>query len=48
MYQDAGMIIAEESPIIPLYHRRDYYVVKPYVKKLHLQPLLTTVHAEPG
>ncbi len=45
-YQDAGMIIAKESPLIPLYHHVDYYLAKPYVKKLHLQPLLTAVHGE--
>jgi oligopeptide transport system substrate-binding protein len=43
-YQDAGMTIAQDSPIIPLYHTVNYYLVKPYVKKLHLQPLLTAVH----
>ncbi len=46
MYQDAGMIIAEESPVIPLYHLTRYYLVKPYVQKLHLQPLLTGVHGD--
>ena len=45
-YQDAGMIIAQDSPLIPLYHTVNYYLVKPYVKKLHLQPLLTSVHGE--
>ncbi len=45
-YQDAGMIIAQETPEIPLYHHVQYYLAKPYVKKLHLQPLLTTVHAD--
>ncbi len=44
-YQDASMIIAQDSPVIPLYHDVNYYLVKPYVKKLHLQPLLTSVHA---
>ena len=44
-YQDAGMIIAQDSPVIPLYHDVNYYLAKPYVKKLHLQALLTSVHA---
>jgi oligopeptide transport system substrate-binding protein len=44
-YKDAGMIIAQQSPVIPLYHDVNYYLAKPYVKKLHLQPLLTAVHA---
>jgi oligopeptide transport system substrate-binding protein len=45
-YKDASVIIAQQSPVIPLYHDVDYYLVKPYVKKLHLQPLLTSVHAQ--
>ncbi len=44
-YQDASVIIATQSPVIPLYHDVNYYLVKPYVKKLHLQALLTSVHA---
>lgn len=43
-YQEAEAMLVEQAPIIPLYHRKSVYAVKPYVKNLFLQPLLTVVH----
>jgi oligopeptide transport system substrate-binding protein len=45
-YKDASKVIATQSPVIPLYHDVNYYLAKPYVKNLHLQPLLSSVHAQ--
>ncbi|HET7034393.1 MAG TPA: peptide ABC transporter substrate-binding protein, partial [Thermomicrobiaceae bacterium] len=44
-YKQASKTFAEESPIIPLYHPLNFWVVQPYVKDLAMQPLLETVRA---
>ena len=43
-YQEAERILVEEAPIIPLYRLKAARAVKPYVKDLFLQPLLSEVH----
>jgi oligopeptide transport system substrate-binding protein len=43
-YQDAEKILVSDAPIIPLYRVKAFRMVKPYVKNLFLQPILSVVH----
>jgi len=43
-YQEAERILVEEAPIIPLYRTTAVRAVKPYVKDLFFQPVLSRVH----
>jgi oligopeptide transport system substrate-binding protein len=43
-YKDAEAIIVEEAPIIPVYRTKAFRAVKPWVKDLYLQPILSVVH----
>lgn len=42
-YQDAEAIIIKEAPVIPLYRGKAYRAVKPWVKNIYLQPILSYV-----
>jgi oligopeptide transport system substrate-binding protein len=39
MYQQADRILVEESPILPLFHRRMHQLVKPWVKRYPMIPV---------
>jgi oligopeptide transport system substrate-binding protein len=43
-YRQAEAIIVEEAPIIPMYRTKAFRAVKPWVKDLALQPILSSVH----
>lgn len=43
-YKDAEAIIVEEAPIIPVYRTKAFRAVKPWVKDLYFQPILSVVH----
>lgn len=43
-YQDAERILVEEASIIPLYRTLAARAIKPYVKDIFFQPLLSYVH----
>ncbi|HEX5164592.1 MAG TPA: peptide ABC transporter substrate-binding protein, partial [Thermomicrobiales bacterium] len=43
-YKDAEVIIVDDAPIIPLYRSKAFRAIKPYVKNLFLQPILSVVH----
>jgi ABC-type oligopeptide transport system substrate-binding subunit len=43
-YQQAEVIIEKDAPIIPLYRTKAFRAIKPYVKNLFLQPILSVVH----
>jgi oligopeptide transport system substrate-binding protein len=43
-YADAEKILLEQSPVFPLVHGKAFRAVKPWVKDLFLQPLLSSVH----
>jgi oligopeptide transport system substrate-binding protein len=43
-YQQAEKIIVEQAPIIPLYRGKAFRAVKPWVKDLYFQPVLSYVH----
>jgi oligopeptide transport system substrate-binding protein len=43
-YQQAEVILEKDAPIIPLYRTKAFRAIKPYVKNLFLQPILSVVH----
>jgi oligopeptide transport system substrate-binding protein len=43
-YRQAEAILVEEAPIIPMYRTKAFRAVKPWVKDLALQPILSSVH----
>jgi oligopeptide transport system substrate-binding protein len=43
-YEQAEVIIEKDAPIIPLYRTKAFRAIKPYVKNLFLQPILSVVH----
>lgn len=43
-YKEAEAILVEEAPIIPVYRLKAFRAVKPWVKDLYLQPILSVVH----
>ena len=43
-YRDAEAILVEEAPIIPMYRSKAFRTVKPYVKDLYLQAVLSIPH----
>jgi oligopeptide transport system substrate-binding protein len=43
-YRQMEEIIVREAPIIPLYRTKAFRAVKPWVKDLYLQPILSVVH----
>jgi len=43
-YAEAERILLEQSPIIPIVHGKAFRAVKPWVKDLFFQPLLSSVH----
>jgi ABC-type transport system substrate-binding protein len=43
-YSDAEKILLEQSPVFPLVHAKAFRAVKPWVKDIFLQPLLSSVH----
>lgn len=43
-YMQAEAILVEEAPIIPVYRTKAFRAVKPWVKDLYLQPILSVVH----
>lgn len=43
-YKQAEAILVEEAPIIPVYRTKAFRAVKPWVKDLYLQPILSVVH----
>lgn len=45
-YMEAEAMLVEQAPIIPLHHAYGFYVVKPYLKNVFLQPILPVVYAQ--
>ncbi len=43
-YADAERILVEEASILPLYRTTAYRAIKPYVKDMFFQPILSVVH----
>lgn len=43
-YKEAEAILVEEAPIIPVYRTTAFRAVKPWVKDLYFQPILSVVH----
>ncbi|HKG25103.1 MAG TPA: ABC transporter substrate-binding protein, partial [Thermomicrobiales bacterium] len=43
-YAEAERILLEQSPVIPIVHGKAFRAVKPWVKDLFFQPLLSSVH----
>jgi oligopeptide transport system substrate-binding protein len=43
-YEQAEVIIEADAPIIPVYRTKAFRAIKPYVKNLFLQPILSVVH----
>jgi oligopeptide transport system substrate-binding protein len=43
-YREAEVIIVREAPIIPMYRSKAFRAVKPWVKDLYFQPMLSVVH----
>ncbi len=45
-YEDAEVLLVEQAPIIPLRHQLSFFLVKPYVKNVFLQPILPVVYGK--
>ncbi|MEZ4521608.1 MAG: peptide ABC transporter substrate-binding protein [Thermomicrobiales bacterium] len=45
-YEDAEAMLVEQAPIIPLWHQLSFFLVKPYVKNVFLQPILPVVYGK--
>jgi ABC-type oligopeptide transport system substrate-binding subunit len=43
-YRDAEVILVSDAAIIPMYRAKAFRTVKPYVKDLYLQAVLSLVH----
>jgi oligopeptide transport system substrate-binding protein len=45
-YEEAEVMLVEQAPIIPLWHQLSFFLVKPYVKNVFLQPILPVIFAK--
>ena len=45
-YEEAEAMLVEQAPIIPLWHQLSFFLVKPYVKNVFLQPILPQIFAK--
>jgi ABC-type oligopeptide transport system substrate-binding subunit len=44
MYRDAEVMLVQDAIYIPVYRGVAFWAVKPYVKNLHVQPILAYTH----